>query len=60
MDLIKIHFPLIFIQVNSRMSKEEILNLLARKSDQVNRLEEKIAGELHYCNCNFQRSLRIF
>lgn len=46
MDLIMIHFPFLFLQVNSRMSKEEILNLLARKGDQVNRLEEKIAGEL--------------
>jgi len=27
------------------MSKEEILNLLAKKNDQVNRLEEKIAGK---------------
>ena len=32
------------MQVNSRSSREEILNLLAKRGDQVNRLEAKIAG----------------
>lgn len=33
------------MKVNSRMPKEEILNLLSNKSDQVSKLEAKIAGE---------------
>ena len=35
----------LLLQVNSRSSKEEILHLLAKKGDQVSKLEAKIAGE---------------
>lgn len=41
---------LLLLQVNSRSSKEEILHLLAKKGDQVSKLEAKIAGEQIFKN----------
>lgn len=40
----------LLLQVNSRSSKEEILHLLAKKGDQVSKLEAKIAGEQIFKN----------
>lgn len=43
-------YTFLLLQVNSRSSKEEILHLLAKKGDQVSKLEAKIAGEQIFKN----------